>query len=105
MRWIDAGRITAARYRRAMPELSRFHGIVIRMFAEAGAGHHIPHFHAYYQEHAAVFAFNPVVCIGGNLPARQAQLVTTWAEVRREELHEAWSRLEEGRAPNPIVPI
>ncbi len=88
-----------------MPELSRFHGIVIRMFAEAGEGHHIPHFHAYYQGHEAVFAFDPVACIGGSLPARQAMLVTTWAGVRRAELHEAWSRLEEGRAPNSIVPL
>ncbi len=32
-----------------MPELSRFFGIIIRMFAEAGESHHLPHFHAYYQ--------------------------------------------------------
>jgi hypothetical protein len=31
-----------------MPEISRFFGIVIRMFVEAGAVHHTPHFHAYY---------------------------------------------------------
>ena len=42
-----------------MPEISRFHGIVIRMYAEAGEGHHIPHFHAYYQDKTAVFAFDP----------------------------------------------
>jgi hypothetical protein len=32
-----------------MPEISRFFGIVIRMFVEAGVAHHTPHFHAYYQ--------------------------------------------------------
>lgn len=31
-----------------MPELSRFFGIIIRMYAEFGAPHHEPHFHAYY---------------------------------------------------------
>ncbi len=36
-----------------MPELSRFFGIVIRMFVEAGGPHHRPHFHAYYNEEAA----------------------------------------------------
>ena len=32
-----------------MPELSRFFGIVIRMFVEVGGPHHRPHFHAYYR--------------------------------------------------------
>ena len=32
-----------------MPELARFFGIIIRMYAEAAAPHHTPHFHAYYQ--------------------------------------------------------
>jgi hypothetical protein len=33
-----------------MPEISRFFGIIIRMFVEAGGQHHTAHFHAYYQE-------------------------------------------------------
>jgi hypothetical protein len=36
-----------------MPELSRFFGIVIRMYMEVGP-HHLPHFHAYYEESSAV---------------------------------------------------
>ena len=54
-----------------MPELSRFHGIIIRMFAEPSAGHHEAHFHAYYQEHAAVVTIRPVAVIAGSLPQRQ----------------------------------
>ena len=88
-----------------MPELSRFQGIVIRMFAEAGGGHHIPHFHAYYQGRAAGFTFNPVECIGGWIPAPQARLVQDWAAHRRSELDEAWSRLDSGRSPEPIAPL
>ena len=38
------------------------------MYAEAGEGHHIPNFHAYYQDKTAVFAFDPLECIGGTLP-------------------------------------
>jgi len=34
-----------------MPEVSRFFGIIIRMFIEAGGQHHMPHFYAYYQHH------------------------------------------------------
>jgi hypothetical protein len=51
-----------------VPELSRFFGIVIRMFVEAGGQHHRPHFHAYYQDDAAVFAVDTIDCLGGSLP-------------------------------------
>lgn len=58
-----------------MPELSRFFGIIIRMFAEADASHHLPHFHAYYQEDVAIYSIDPLEVIGGNLPKRQQRLV------------------------------
>ena len=41
-----------------MPTISRFFGIAIRMYWEAGNPHHRPHFHAYYQDYAAVFAID-----------------------------------------------
>jgi hypothetical protein len=43
-----------------MPELSRFFGIIIRMYAELGTPHHQPHFHAYYQDDVAICSFDPV---------------------------------------------
>ena len=61
-----------------MPELSRFFGIVIRMFVETGGQHHRPHFHAYYQAQAAVFAIDTVECLGGELPIAQRRLVEAW---------------------------
>jgi hypothetical protein len=42
-----------------MPELSRFFGIIIRMYMEIGEPHHLPHFHAYYQDDVAVFSLEP----------------------------------------------
>jgi len=54
---------------------ARFFGIVIRMFVEAGGQHHRAHFHAYYQEHAAVFAIDTIECLGGSLPKAQQRLV------------------------------
>jgi hypothetical protein len=36
-----------------VPELSRFFGIIIRMFAETGSPHHSAHFHAYAELHQA----------------------------------------------------
>jgi len=88
-----------------MPELSRFHGIVIRMYAEADVPHHTAHFHAYYQDDAAVFTIDPVELISGSLSRRQRRLVEAWAELHQAELGADWERLEAGQAPLPIEPL
>ena len=88
-----------------MPELSRFFGIVIRMFAEVGAPHHRPHFHAAYQDALATFALDPVECIGGALPRTQQRLVEAWAEIHHAELLDDWRRLQSGESPFKIEPL
>ena len=88
-----------------MPELSRFYGIIIRMFSEPTAPHHRPHFHAYYQESVAVYGLDPVELITGSLPLRQQRLVEAWAELHRPELVEDWRLLQQGRRPQPIAPL
>jgi len=42
------------------------------MFVEEGQPHRRAHFHAYYQDHAAVFAVDTVECLGGSVPKRQS---------------------------------
>ena len=88
-----------------MPELSRFFGIIIRMYMEVGAPHHLPHFHAYYQDDEAVFSLNPIELIAGSLPRRQQRLVEAWAELHFAELLADWERLQSGRRPLPIAPL
>ncbi len=88
-----------------MPELSRFFGIVIRMFIEAGMPHHVPHFHAYYQQDIGVFSIDPVEVVAGSLPRRQRRLVEAWAELHQSELREDWALLQSGRRPRPIEPL
>jgi len=56
-----------------MAELSRFFGIIIRMFAEHAGRHHTPHFHAVYQDYEAVFTINPVQILSGSLPSNSKQ--------------------------------
>ncbi len=53
-----------------MPEISRFFGIIIRMFAEANVPHHLAHFHVYYQSSSAVYTIDPIQLIEGELPRR-----------------------------------
>jgi hypothetical protein len=88
-----------------VPELSRFYGIVIRMFVETGGQHHRPHFHAYYQESAAVFAVDTVECLGGGLPKAQERMVEAWAEIHRAELQQDWDLLQSGQPPLKIEPL
>jgi Domain of unknown function (DUF4160) len=88
-----------------MPELSRFFGIIIRMFAEVGAPHHLPHFHAYYQDDVAVFGIDPIELIAGGLPRRQRRLVEAWAEVHQAELLADWDQLQAGEPADPIEPL
>jgi hypothetical protein len=91
--------------RLGVPEVSRFFGIIIRMFAEAGGTHQAPHFHVYYQEAVAVFAIDPIELIAGSLPLRQRRLVEAWAELHQPELWQDWELLQTGRPPRPIEPL
>lgn len=88
-----------------MPELSRFYGIIIRMYWEAGARHHTAHFHAYYQEATAIFSIDPVELMEGTMPRRQQRLIEAWAELHQNELAADWERLQSGRRPLPIEPL
>ena len=88
-----------------MPELSRFYGIIIRMYAEAGGPHRVPHFHAYHQDDVAVFGIDPIELIAGNLPTGYIRLIEAWAELHQNELLVDWERLQAGRRPLPIEPL
>ena len=88
-----------------MPELCRFYGIVIRMFGELGGHHHLPHFHAQYQEYEAVFGILPLELLVGSLPQRQMRLVEAWAELHQEELLRDWDMLISGCPPKSIEPL
>lgn len=65
-----------------MPEISRFFGIIIGMFAR---DHPPPHFHAVYDEHEGVFQIEPLQLIRGQLPRRAMALVLEWAAAHRKE--------------------
>jgi len=55
-----------------MPEVSRFFGIVIRMYFDE---HNPPHFHALYAGNEAQVGINPIVILEGKLPNRATSMV------------------------------
>ena len=88
-----------------MPEICRFFGIIIRMYAEPRAPHHRSHFHAYYQEDVGVYATDTIELIAGQLPRQQHCLVEAWAELHQRELLADWERLQSGQMPFKIDPL
>jgi hypothetical protein len=76
-----------------MPEISRFYGIIIRMFVK-GREHNPPHFHAYYGEFDAEFDINTLELIAGKLPNTALYLVKQWAQIHQSELKAIWERQE-----------
>lgn len=56
-----------------MPEVSRFYGIVIRMYLRGE--HPPPHFHVQFGEHRASVSIEGAEVIEGHLPVRAAKLV------------------------------
>jgi hypothetical protein len=85
-----------------MPEISRFFGIVIRMYYN---DHNPPHFHAIYGKAEAVFGIDPVAMLMGDLPGRAVSLVLEWAALHQGELNANWNRLRHAEAPDGIEPL
>jgi hypothetical protein len=87
-----------------MPEISRFLGIIIRMFFVTSE-HNPPHFHAYYGDESAIFAIDNLELLKGRLPPRVQGLVIEWAEIHRKELKENWELLKKDKYKkiNPLV--
>ncbi len=86
-----------------MPELSRFFGIIIKMFYD---DHNPPHFHAIYGEYSAIIGIEKILVIDGYLPPRAMGLVTEWAYLHRQELFQAWEsaiRYEDLKKIDPLT--
>lgn len=58
-----------------MPEISRFYGLVIKMFFKPKE-HEPPHIHALYGEYIGIFELSSLQMIEGDLPSKAHQLVS-----------------------------
>jgi hypothetical protein len=74
-----------------MPVVSRFYGIMIKLYFRE---HGVPHFHALYGEHNAVFAIDTLEMLEGDLPNRARRLVTEWAQQYQDDLRRMWQTQE-----------
>ena len=82
-----------------MPEISRFYGIVIKMFFD---DHNPPHFHALYGEHEVLIDINTLAVFAGHIPPRALGLVIEWAILHQDELINDWHRAQ---GHEPLIKI
>ncbi len=84
-----------------MPEISRFLGIVIRMYYR---DHAPPHFHAEYGDHEITVEINTGI-IEGRFPRRALTSVLEWYSLHQEELAENWELAREEQPLRKIPPL
>ena len=84
-----------------MPEISRFYGIIIRMFFNE---HNPPHFHAEYGEYRIVVNLNDEV-VNGFMPKRALKLIFEWLDLHKEELINNWEKCKNDTSPDKINPL
>jgi hypothetical protein len=79
-----------------MPDITRFYGIIIKLFF---GDHPPPHFHAVYGEYNGLFDIETLKLIEGDLPERARKLVVEWASLYRNELMEMWKTQRFNKLP------
>jgi hypothetical protein len=85
-----------------MPEISRFFGIVIKMFYE---DHNPPHFHAEYGGEKVLIEIRTLSVFSGGLSPRAMGLVIEWATLHQQELLADWEKARAHEELKEIEPL
>ena len=73
-----------------MPEISRFYGIIIKMFFKPKE-HEPSHIHALYGEYVGIFNIKTHEIIDGDLPIKAQSLIKEWLQINEQKLQEMWN--------------
>ncbi len=76
-----------------MPVISRFYGIIIRMYFQS-SDHNPPHIHAVYNEDVAEIDIKSSKVPEGYLPPKALAMVIEWIDLHRGELMKIWDTQE-----------
>ena len=76
-----------------MPVLSRFYGIIIRMYF-LQKEHNPPHIHAIYGDDVAAITIVDGLVLEGGLPNKALELVREWISIHKDELLTIWETQE-----------
>ena len=72
-----------------MPVLSRFYGIIIRMYF-LQSEHNPPHIHAIYGDDVAAITISDGTILEGALPGKALEMVREWIALHKKELTTIW---------------
>lgn len=81
-----------------MPEITRFYGIIIKMFFKPKE-HEPSHIHALYGEYVGEFNIRTFEMIEGDLPKRAQDLVIEWLKDHSGELQKMWDEQQIYKLP------
>ncbi len=76
-----------------MPVISRFYGVIIKMYFSQSE-HNPPHLHAIYGDYMGAIDIRTGEMIEGDLPNRALKMVKEWTSLHREELMKIWETQE-----------
>lgn len=71
-----------------MPEISRFYGLVVRMFFQ---DHAPPHVHIEYGSEEGVYDIRTGNLMDGKLPPKALGLAAEWLALHQDELLDMWN--------------
>jgi phosphomannomutase len=83
-----------------MPEISRFHGIVIAMYF---LDHNPPHFHARFGGQAVTVDIGSLR-VDGTMPPSALNMILDWAKLNQQALLTNWQKARMGCPLDPIAP-
>lgn len=72
-----------------MPVISRFYGMIVKMFFLASE-HNPPHIHVLYGEYMGVIDIRTNKMLQGDLPDKALKIVQEWTSIHQQELLKMW---------------
>jgi len=72
-----------------VPEISRFYGIIIKMFFKPKE-HEPSHIHALYGEYVGIFDLKTMEMTEGDLPIKAQGLIKEWISRNQQSLLQMW---------------
>ena len=72
-----------------MPVISRFYGIVIKMYLRQRE-HNPPHLHAIYGDYVGLFSLEEGEMYEGDIPVKEQKMIKNFILHYREQLYDMW---------------
>lgn len=76
-----------------MPVISRFYGMIVKMYFLPGE-HNPPHIHVVYGEYIGIIDVRSCKMLKGDLPPKALKIALEWTTIHSKELLQMWESQE-----------